>query len=149
MAIEDRIAAHTALRDKQAFNEWTDIQTRHLDVDMMSHVNHAVMATYFELSRMTVMKHLVGRDDSGFMLGDLHIRYLAEVNITDQVRVGTRLAQVGTSSFTMGQGMFINNEQVTDLCTTTCLSTLVHVDRATRKPAPLPEMFLKVLEGFV
>ena len=149
MAIEDRIAAHRALQDKQAFAEWTDIQTRHLDVDMMSHVNHAVMATYFELARMTVMKHLAGREGSSFMLGDLHIRYLAEVNITDQVRVGTRLVQVGAGSFTMGQGLFISNDQVTDKCATTCLSTLVHVDRATRKSAPLPDAFRTMLEGFV
>lgn len=149
MSVDDRLTAHEALRDKDTFQNWTDIQTRHLDVDLMGHVNHAVMATYFELARMTVMEFASKPSSSGLMLGDLHIRYLSEVNIADDVTAGTKLTRVGNGSFTIGQGLFVTNAKARDVCAATSLSTLVHVDRATRRSAPLPDEYRRALEALL
>ena len=148
---DDRLQIHAGLVDPAIFQDWTDIQPRQIDVDMMGHVNHAVMATYFELARVNIMRPLTGRDDSGFMLGDLHIRYRAEVNVTDLIRVGSTITAVGNSSFTLGQGLFINaaEPEAEALCAATCLGTLVHVDGATRRPAPLPDAHRAALESFL
>ena len=146
---DDRLKAHAALLDAAVFQDWTDIQSRQIDVDMMGHVNHAVMATYFELARVNIMQPLTGRATSGFMLGDLHIRYRAEVNVTDIIRVGSTVTAVGNSSFTLGQGLFINGPAGEGICAATCLGTLVHVDGATRRPAPLPDDYRAVLEAYL
>ena len=146
---DNRLKAHAALLDAAVFQDWTDIQPRQIDVDMMGHVNHAVMATYFELARVNIMQPLTGRATSGFMLGDLHIRYRAEVNVTDIIRVGSTMTAVGNSSFTLGQGLFINGPAGEDVCAATCLGTLVHVDGATRRPAPLPDDYRTVLEAYL
>ena len=152
---DNRLKVHAALVDAAVFQDWTDIQPRQIDVDMMGHVNHAVMATYFELARVNIMQPLTDRAASGFMLGDLHIRYRAEVNVTDLIRVGSTMTAVGNSSFTLGQGLFINSPPEINspaeepVCAATCLGTLVHVDGATRRPAPLPDDYRVVLKAYL
>ena len=149
-AEDARLNAHAAMKNPGAFADWTDIQTRHVDVDMMGHVNHAVIATYFESGRDAVMGRLPKEPDSGFMLGDVHLRYLAEVNVPDTIRVGTTITRVGNSSFVIGQGLFIQSAAVpAQVCAATCLGTMIHVDRQSRKPASLPPAFRDVLKGLL
>jgi acyl-CoA thioester hydrolase len=114
---------------------------RYRDLDMMGHVNHAVIVTYFESARSSVMGQFERIPGSGFVLGEVHVRYLAEIRLGDAVEVGTRVTRIGARSFTLGQGLFVGER-----CAATCLGTEVHIDTATRRGAALPPAFLGVLE---
>lgn len=109
---------------------------------MMGHVNHAVIVTYFEDARTTVMGRFPRMPDGGFVLGDVHVRYLAEIRRGDRVEIGTRVTRIGVRSFTLGQGLFIGER-----CAATCLGTEVHIDTVTRRGAALPPEMLAVLEA--
>ena len=110
---------------------------------MMGHVNHAVIVTYFESARGSVMGRFPREPGRGFVLGDVHVRYLAEVRMGDAVEIGTRVTRIGARSFTLGQGLFVG-----DACAATCLGTEVHIDTGTRRGAALPPGMLAVLEEF-
>ena len=111
-------------------------------MDMMGHANHAVIVTYFEMARSSVMGRFERVPGSGFVLGDVHVRYLAEIRISDAVEIGTRVTRIGARSFTLGQGLFVG-----DTCAATCLGTEVHIDTATRRGAALPAAMVAVLEA--
>ncbi len=132
---------HAALKERGGFRLWTPIQVRYRDLDMMGHVNHAVIVTYFESARAAVMGQFERFPGSGFVLGDVHVRYLAEIRLGDAVEIGTRVTRIGARSFTLGQGLFVG-----DRCAATCLGIEVHIDTATRRGAALPPGFLSVLE---
>ena len=117
---------------------------RYRDLDMMGHVNHAVIVTFFESARSAVMSQLPRRPGTGYVLGDLHVRYLAEIRMEDPVEIGTKVTRIGARSFTLGQGLFIGA-----VCAATCLGTEVHIDTTTRRGAALPPEFLAVLEQYV
>jgi acyl-CoA thioester hydrolase len=110
-------------------------------MDMMGHVNHAVIVTYFESARASVMGQFERVAGSGFVLGEVHVRYLAEIHMGDAVEIGTRVTRIGARSFTLGQGLFIG-----ETCAATCLGTEVHIDTTTRRGAALPAGFIKILE---
>ncbi len=116
---------------------------RYRDLDMMGHVNHAVIVTFFESARPAVMGKLPRRPDTGYVLGDLHVRYLAEIRMDDPVEIGTKVTRIGARSFTLGQGLFIGA-----VCAATCLGTEVHIDTTSRRGAALPPEFLAVLEQY-
>ena len=110
-------------------------------MDMMGHVNHAVIVTYFESARSSVMGRFERTPGSGFVLGDVHVRYLAEIRMGDAVEIGTRVTRIGARSFTLGQGLFVG-----ETCAATCLGTEVHIDTQTRRGAALPASMIAVLE---
>ncbi len=134
---------HSSLKERASFELWTPVQVRYRDLDMMGHVNHAVIVTFFESARDAVMGKLARRPGSGFVLGDLHVRYLAEIHLRDDVRIGTRVTHVGARSFTLGQGLFVG-----EVCAATCLGTEVHIDTGTRRAAALTADFIAVLERY-
>lgn len=116
---------------------------RYRDMDMMGHVNHAVIVTYFESARASVMGQFERVPGSGFVLGEVHVRYLAEIRMGDAVEIGTRVTRIGVRSFTLGQGLFIG-----ETCAATCLGAEVHIDTATRRGAALPAGFLAILKQY-
>ncbi|MBI1180906.1 MAG: acyl-CoA thioesterase [Alphaproteobacteria bacterium] len=113
------------------------------DLDTMGHVNHAVIVSYFEDARMAVMDLLVRRPGFGFVLGEVSVRYLAEIRRGEPVLIGTNVTRIGNKSFTLGQGLFVG-----DTCAATCLGTEVVVDLETRRGAPLPDEYRAVLERY-
>jgi acyl-CoA thioester hydrolase len=74
----------------------------------------------------------------------VEIDYRRELHWPSVVDIGTRLISVGRSSYAMGQGIFRG-----DLCVTTGRTTLVMIDRSTRRPAELPASYRAVLEGLL
>ena len=141
MSMASPPSGHEGLNQRGAFAAWTDVQVRYRDLDMMGHVNHAVIVTFFESARMSVMGDLERIEGTGFVLADVHVRYLAEIHLGAAVEIGTCVTRIGNSSFTLGQGLFVN-----ETCAATCLGTEVFIDLAARRGTPLPAAYRAVLE---
>jgi acyl-CoA thioester hydrolase len=120
----------------------TDI-IRYADLDPQGHVNNAVFATYFESGRVAMFRDPdlgIGVENATFVLVRQEIDFLHELRWPGQVEIGTALAELGRSSFTVAQTIFSG-----DVCAAAGRATLVMMDTTTRRPRPLtPEAIAKL-----
>jgi len=79
------------------------IDGRFRDLDLLGHVNNAVLLTYLESARLAYWTHLTGRplDDLGMILARVEIDYRAPVRHGTRVDVGVRCASMRRSSFVL------------------------------------------------
>jgi acyl-CoA thioester hydrolase len=112
---------------------------RYSDLDPNKHVNNAVYATYFETSRVTLLRSgdrgLMPRGFS-WMLVHLAIDFRAEMHWPGRFDLGIGIVKLGRTSSTFEQVVFANG-----VCTASAETVTVLVDAETRKPTPLtPEI---------
>jgi acyl-CoA thioester hydrolase len=120
---------------------------RFSDTDMIGHVNNVAFAALLESGRTAFgQTNLFPHMPAGLLvvMARVEIDYRRELHWPAVVDVGTRLIAIGRSSYVMGQGIFLG-----DQCVTTGRTTLVMIDRETRRSAALPEGYRAVLEGLL
>lgn len=88
------------------FSYYHPIEVRYGDLDPQGHVNNASYLTYFEQARIGYIDHLglwssTSFMDIGIILADAHINFRKAVVFGQKVRVGVRVAQMGTKSLRM------------------------------------------------
>jgi acyl-CoA thioester hydrolase len=108
----------------------TDV-IRYADLDPQGHVNNAVFATYFESGRVALFRDPdlgIGVADATYVLVRQEIDFLHELRWPGQVEIGTGLAHLGRSSFTVAQTIFNG-----DICAAAGRATLVMLDTLTRR----------------
>lgn len=120
----------------------TDI-VRFGDLDPQGHVNNAVFATWFETGRVAMFRDGdlgIGVANATYVLVRQEIDFLRELRWPGNVVIGTALAELGRSSFTVAQGVFSGDE-----CAAAGRATLVMLDTVDRKPRPLtPEAIARL-----
>lgn len=87
------------------FKFFHPLELRFSDLDVYWHVNNARFATFLEEARVAYLVHLGLWDGMtflslGIIVAELHIRYIAPIEIHQKVRVGVRIAQIGNKSLT-------------------------------------------------
>ena len=110
---------------------------RYADLDPQGHVNNAVFATYFESGRVAMFRTPdlgIGVPNATFVLVRQEIDFLKEMRWPGEVEIGTALAELGRSSFTVMQTIF--NDGV---CAAAGRATLVMMDTQTRRSRPLTD----------
>ena len=123
---------------RAAFPHWLELQTRWHDNDAYGHVNNVVYYAYFDTVINRYLIEQGGLDlERGPAIGvcaESRCRYLAAAAFPDRLDAGLRVLKLGTSSVRYQLGIF--KEET--LC---ALGEFVHVfvDRAARKPTPIPE----------
>ena len=106
------------------------------DLDPQGHVNNAVIATYLETGRVAMFRDGdlgIGVPNATYVLVRQEIDFLRELRWPGDVVIGTALAELGRSSFTVAQAVFTGDE-----CAAAGRATMVMLDTATRRPRPLP-----------
>ena len=109
---------------------------RFADMDRQGHVNNAVYPTYFETGRVPYIyhpEHGLQIEGCTTVLARIEIDFLKELRWPGTVEIGTAIAEIGKSSYVFAQAIF--NEGA---CAARARSTMVLIDRATRKARPLP-----------
>jgi acyl-CoA thioester hydrolase len=112
----------------------TDI-IRYADLDPQGHVNNAVFSTYFESGRVAMFRNPdlgIGVLDATYVLVRQEIDFLHEMRWPGNVEIGTALAELGRSSFTVVQTIFNG-----DVCAAAGRATLVMMDTTARRARPL------------
>ncbi len=115
------------------------------DTDRLGHINNAVFATLCESGRVAFLydpERPLLVEGTQFVIAKLTINFIAEMNWPADVVVGTAVVRVGTTSFGLVQGLFIEGEVVA-----TSDSVLVLMDEKTRKSTPLTEEMRTGLES--
>ncbi len=131
---------------REAFRHHSQISTRWMDNDVYGHVNNVQYYSFFDT---VVNRYLIeaGALDihAGAVIGlviETHCNYFAPLAFPQPVEAGLRVAHVGTSSVRYEVGLF-----APDALLAAAVGHFVHVyvDRATRRPVPLPEALLQAL----
>ena len=126
------------------------IMTRWMDNDVYGHVNNVVYYSFFDT---IVNGHLVDAGVLDFEHGETvglvvetGCSYFAPVAFPDALTGGVRVERIGTSSARYGVGIFRGEENAASAA-----GHFVHVyvDRATRRPRPLPEGLRSVLASLL
>lgn len=113
---------------------------RFADMDRQGHVNNAIYPTYFETGRVGVIYDPHGGlqvEGCTTVLARIEIDFLRELRWPGTVDIGTAIAEIGRSSYVFAQAIFHDGA-----CAARARSTMVLIDRATRKARPLPPELL-------
>jgi acyl-CoA thioester hydrolase len=85
------------------FKFYYPIQVRYGDLDAQWHVNNSKFNTYLEQARYQYLIELGLFDgksflDFGLIVADVHVAYRAPIQLAEMIRVGVRVARIGTKS---------------------------------------------------
>lgn len=133
------------------FRFYTPVEIRYADLDPQGHVNNAAFLTYFEQARVKYLIHLglfsndLSYLDIGIILADARVAFLVPVLWEMHVRVGVRIARVGTKSMMMEYEL-IDDAKVTQLATGA--TVLVAFDYRTKQSIPVPEAWRQSIFKF-
>ena len=135
------------LKDADGFTHWTAVILRFRDLDLLGHVNNVSLAGWLEDGRvgleLSIQPCTPSYRGPVIVLVDLHIQYLAEIHLGDEVRVGTRVQRIGETSAVIGQAVFANG-----VCAAIAEAVEVLIDETSRRPAPWPAEFRAHFEQF-
>ncbi len=121
------------------FKAFVPITTRWADNDVYGHVNNVVYYAWFDTA---VNGHLIAQGaldiHAGEVIGlvvETQCHYFSPIAFPQRVTAGIRVAHVGKSSVRYEVGLFADDEDQT-----AAHGHFVHVyvDRASRRPVPLP-----------
>jgi acyl-CoA thioester hydrolase len=132
------------------YRSFLAIPTRWMDNDVYGHVNNVVYYSYFDT---VVNEHLVrvgGLDiDNSPAIGmvvETRCRFHKALSFPDVVDAGLRVEKLGNSSVTYEIGLFRHGEEE---AAATGHFVHVWVDRATRRPTPVPTRIRTALSSLV
>jgi len=135
---------------RDAYRHFTPLSTRWMDNDAYGHLNNVV---YYSLFDTVVNGYLIeaGALDihHGEVIGlvvETHCNYFASIEFPQSVEAGLRVAYLGSSSVRYEIGIFAAGEP---LVAARGHFVHVYVNRATRRPATLPDPLLKALKELV
>lgn len=132
------------------FNYQYDIQVRFADFDTQWHVNNARLATFLEQARFSYISQL-GLFDSRefvyfpFVVADIHIAFKSPIVIDEPVRVGVRVARIGTKSMVLEY--VVVNPSSGDI-KATAETVLVGYDNKVGRSIPIKDEWRKTFEDF-
>lgn len=110
---------------------------RFADLDINQHVNNASYASYFETSRVMLMKDPTNGlqpEGLGWVMVRLDINFRAELHWPGTIELGLGVAKIGRTSVSFDQVVFSEGK-----CVASARAVNVLVDQLTRKPAPLTD----------
>ena len=133
---------------RDAYPHHQAIPTRWNDNDVYGHVNNVEYYAFFDTVINTFLIAEGGLDiHAGEVIGlcaESHCRFHAALSFPEVVDAGLRVETLGRSSVRYGIGLFREGEAHEPAAT----GWFVHVfvDRATRRPVPVPDRLREALE---
>ena len=135
---------------REEYGAFQTITTRWIDNDAYGHINNAVYYSWFDTAVNALLVKRCRLDiTAGALIGlvvESGCRYERSVAFPEAVEAGVRIARLGTSSIRWDVAIFTAGQ---DLAAATGFFVHVYVDRATRRPTPLPAGWRAALAGLV
>ena len=135
---------------RAAYAAWRPITTRWMDNDVYGHVNHVVYYSFFDTAVNGLLMDAGVLDiHQGEVIGlvvETQCNYFAPIAFPQPVAAGVRVARLGRASVRYEIALFAG-----DAPESAAAGHFVHVyvDRATRRPVPLPEPLRTVLRSWM
>ncbi len=112
-------------------------KVRYADTDRQGHVNNAAFSTFLETGRVEFLydpQSPLITEGVSFVIVNLNLQFVAEVNWPGRVDIGTGVTKVGKSSLHLNQGLFQDGR-----CVATAETVIVQMNEQTRKSQPLSD----------
>lgn len=112
-------------------------KVRYADTDRQGHVNNAAFSTFLETGRVEFLydpQNPLLAENTSFVIANLNLQFVAEVNWPGKVDIGTAVTKIGNSSVKLYQGLFQNDRLVA-----TAETVIVQMNELTRKSHPLSD----------
>ena len=126
-------------RERDTFAHYLEIATRWADGDVYGHVNNATYYSYFDtlVNRMLIERNLLDPAKSAAIgvAVETSCRFFASLSFPDVIDAGLRVSNIGNSSVRYEIALFRRGENAP---AATGHFVHVYVDRATRRPVPVP-----------
>jgi acyl-CoA thioester hydrolase len=135
---------------RAAYAAFRAITTRWMDNDVYGHVNNVVYYSFFDTAVNALLVDAGVLDiHGGAVIGlvvETQCNYFAPIAFPQGVTAGVRVARLGRSSVRYEIGLYAG-----DASTSAAAGHFIHVyvDRATRRPLPLPEPLKAVLQSWI
>ena len=133
---------------RRTYKAFRNIGTRWSDNDLYGHVNNVVYYSWFDTAVNGLLIERGALDiHAGSVIGlvvETQCNYFAPLAFPEPVVAGIRVARVGGSSVRYEVALFPQDDA--QACAAKGHFIHVYVDRATRRPVPLPPQLLCVLE---
>ena len=133
---------------RSRYKAFRPIGTRWSDNDLYGHVNNVVYYSWFDTAVNGLLIERGALDiHAGPVIGlvvETQCNYFAPLAFPEPVVAGIRVAHVGASSVRYEVALFPADESLP--CAAKGHFVHVYVDRALRRPAPLPPELMSVLE---
>ena len=126
------------------FSVTTVEKLRFADTDRNGHITNTVFAVCCQSARMELLcdsKRVPLPRNTQFVIAKLVLEFRAEMHWPGTVEIGTGIAEIGRSSYVFSQAIFNDGA-----CAARARSTMVLIDRATRKARPLPPELIAQLK---
>ena len=137
-------------RERDTFPHYLEIVTRWSDNDVYGHVNNATYYSYFDtlVNRMLIERNLLDPTKSAAIgvVVETSCRFFASLSFPDVIDAGLRVANIGNSSVRYEIALFRRGEKEP---AATGHFVHVYVDRATRRPVPVPAEVRAALEPLI
>ena len=136
--------------DPANYRLFTDELVRYTDMDALGHANNNAYGIYFETARIDFYDRLgLFEHGSGMYVAllEVRIRFLSELVYPDRLSIGTRVTRIGTKSFGLAQGLFVERDGATT-CGADMLSEFCRFDLEARKSAPLDDRQRAILRAW-
>ena len=89
------------------------VQIRFCDLDGLGHINNAIYVTYMELARTYWQKEIKESLESfDWILGSVHVRYVKEALITDDIRIFMWVSRIGVKSWDFSYAIVNQNDEI-------------------------------------
>lgn len=132
---------------RDSYGHFQIMPTRWMDNDVYGHVNNVIYYAFFDtvVNQYLIEQNVLDIERSQVigLVVETSCRYFSSIAFPDVVHAGLRVAKLGTSSVRYEVGIFRNDEPDT---AANGYFIHVYVDRATRKPTPLPAPLRDALE---
>jgi acyl-CoA thioester hydrolase len=138
------------LRDRSAYVIWREVSTRWSDNDAYGHANNVVYYEWFDtavnawLIEAGLLDVIAG-DPIGLVV-ETGCRFASPLAFPQPVDAGLAVGRIGNSSVRYDLGIFAKNK---DEASAEGHFIHVYVDRATRRPVPLPDEWRQKLGALV
>ena len=135
---------------RDTYRHFSAVTTRWMDNDAYGHVNNVVYYSWFDtvVNRYLIEAGVLDIERSPVigLVVETHCNYFAPLAFPQPVEAGLRVAHLGGSSVRYEIGLFAPGQPLAAAC-----GHFVHVyvDRATRRPAPLPAPLIQTLRGLL
>lgn len=137
----------TTPETRAGYRHFQRIPTRWMDNDVYGHVNNVVYYSYFDtvVNQYLIEQGVLDIERSQVigLVVETRCQYFAPLTFPDVVSAGLRVARLGNSSVRYEIGLFRNEDEAA------CAQghfIHVYVDRASRRPATLPQAMRAALE---
>lgn len=129
--------------DNQIFNHILPLQIRFNDIDMMGHVNNAVIMEFFDYGKMKYFEDLgmnVEKEETTVIIVHYEVDFLGQIMLQSNVEVCTKVVHIGQKSLQVLQHIVCDGEPKA-----VCKTVMSGYNRKTKTSDFIPEKLKKAI----